>query len=60
MATIQPKGEKVRLAIKWIAEARLQDETQPMSDLIEKASAQFNLSPKEEAFLRAFYEEQAA
>jgi len=59
MATIQPKGEKVRQAIKWIAEVRLEDETSPLSSLIEKASCQFNLSPKEEAFIRSFYEEQA-
>ena len=59
MATIQPKGEKVRQAIKWIADARLEGEDDPLSALIEKASCQFNLSPKEEAFIRSFYEDQA-
>jgi len=57
MATIQPKGEKVRQAVKWIAEARLEDEDHPIGELIEKAAEQFNLSPKDEEFLRSFYEE---
>ena len=60
MATIQPKGEKVRQAVKWIAEARLEDEKQPISELIEKAAGQFNLSPKDEDFLRSFYDEKKA
>ncbi|MCF8145603.1 MAG: hypothetical protein K9N21_16950 [Deltaproteobacteria bacterium] len=59
MATVQPKGENVRQAVKWIAEARLEDETHPMGELIEKAARQFNLSPKDEEFLRSFYEERA-
>jgi hypothetical protein len=55
MATIQPKGEKVRQAVKWIAEARLEDESHPIGELIEKAAGRFNLSPKEEEFLISFY-----
>jgi hypothetical protein len=55
MATIQPKGEKVRQAVKWISESRLEDETQPMAQLIQEAAGRFNLSPKDEEFLRSFY-----
>jgi hypothetical protein len=55
MSTIQPKGENVRNAVKWISENRLEDEGRPISVLIQKASLRFNLSPKEEDFLRAFY-----
>ena len=57
MATIQPKGEKVRQAVKWISENLKDDETKPLGALIREASKQFNLSPKEESFLTAFYEE---
>ena len=57
MATIQPKGEKVRQAVKWISGNLRDDETQPLAALIREASNQFNLSPKEEAFLTAFYEQ---
>ncbi|MFO7739451.1 MAG: hypothetical protein R6V46_13310 [Desulfatiglandaceae bacterium] len=57
MATIQPKGEKLRQAVKWISEKRTEDENAAIYRLIEQASMQFNLSPKEEDFLRSFYEE---
>ena len=55
MATIQPKGEKVRQAVKWISEGRLEDETKPIPQLIQEAAGRFNLSPKDEEFLRSFY-----
>ena len=58
MATIQPKGERLRQAVKWISENRKEDETRPIYLLIEMAAQQFNLSPKEEEYLRAFYEQQ--
>jgi hypothetical protein len=57
MATIQPKGEKVRQAVKWISENLKEDEKRPIYRLIQDASLQFTLSPKEEEFLRSFYEE---
>lgn len=57
MATIQPKGQKVRQAVKWISEKCREDEGNEFGVLIEEASLRFNLSPKEEIFLRAFYEE---
>ena len=56
MDTIVPKGEKLRQVVKWISEKRKEDENRPMYRLIEQASLQFNLSPKEEEFLRSFYE----
>ena len=57
MAPIQPKGEKVRQAVKWISENLKEDEKRPIYRLIQDASLRFTLSPKEEAFLRSFYEE---
>jgi len=57
MATIQPKGEKVRQSVRWISEKRKEDERLPLNRLIEEVAARFNLSPKDEAFLRAFYEQ---
>ena len=57
MATIQPKGEKVRQAVKWISENLKEDEKRPIYRLIQDASLRFTLSPKEEDFLRSFYEE---
>ncbi|MFC1535333.1 hypothetical protein ACFL7M_18445 [Thermodesulfobacteriota bacterium] len=57
MATIQPKGEKVRQAVKWISGERKEDENKSLSLLIQDASTRFNLSPKDEEFLRCFYVE---
>jgi hypothetical protein len=55
MATIQPKGDKVRQAVKWVSEGRLEDEGRSIPLLIQEAASQFNLSPKDEEFLRSFY-----
>jgi len=57
VSTIQPKGEKMRKAIKWISEKRQEDESRSFSVLIQEASHLFNLSPKDEEFLVLFYKE---
>jgi len=57
VSTIQPKGEKIRQAVKWISEKRQEDESRSFSVLIQDASSQFNLSPKDEEFLVSFYKE---
>ena len=55
MATIMPKGEKLRQAVSWISEKLKEDDGAVVPLLIEKAALQFNLSPKDEDFLRSFY-----
>ena len=57
MATIQPKGENLRQAVKWISAERLEHENKPISGLIRAAGLRFNLSPKEEEYLFSFYME---
>jgi hypothetical protein len=57
MATIVPKGESIRQALKWISDNRLEDEKKSISLLIQEAGLKFNLSPKDEAFLVNFYKE---
>ena len=57
MSTIQPKGEKMRQAVKWISAERKEDEKKAISMLIQEASLKFNLSPKDEEFLISFYQE---
>lgn len=57
MATIIPEGEKIRQAVKWISELRKEDENASIGLLIEKAALKFNLSPKDENYLRSFYAE---
>lgn len=56
MATIQQKGEAVRKAVKWISECVKEDESRSLSILIIEAAGRYNLSPKEEDFIREFYE----
>ena len=60
MATIQPKGEKMRQAVKWISESLRETENKPITILIQEAGARFNLSPKEEEFLVSFYQDNNA
>ena len=55
MATIAPEGKNVKQAIKWISENLEENQTQNPIKLIEEAGARFNLSPKDEEFLRSFY-----
>ena len=57
MATIQPKGETIRQAVKWIAGVRKNNKDKSLRLLIQQAAKHFNLSPREEEFLRSFYEE---
>ena len=57
MATIVPKGENIRRALKWISDNRLEDKEKSFPLLIQEAGLKFNLSPKEETFLENFYKE---
>ena len=59
MSTIQPKGENVRQAIKWISAERQENPSKKTMTLIEEAGMRFNLSPKEQQFLVSFYEEKS-
>lgn len=58
MATIMPKGEKVRQAVRYISEKRKEDDKKPLRKLLQEAALRFNLSPKEEEDLVNFYREQ--
>ncbi|MEA3231868.1 MAG: hypothetical protein U9Q05_08955 [Thermodesulfobacteriota bacterium] len=55
--SIQPEGEDLRKAIKWISEQRQADPDQRLSTLVEAASRRYNLSPKDEMFLSRFVQE---
>ena len=48
---IQPQGDNIRNAIKWISEQRKETPGTPLQGLIEKAGVMFNLSPKDEIYL---------
>jgi hypothetical protein len=54
MSTIQPEGENLRKAVKWISDERQYGpEIKPVK-LIEKACLKFNLSPADAEYLAKF------
>ena len=55
MSQIIPEGEDVRKAVKWISNECKENKEIKISLLICDAAARYNLSPKDEEFLRAFY-----
>ncbi|GAB7022786.1 hypothetical protein [Salidesulfovibrio brasiliensis] len=57
MATIMPKSELAKKAIKWICEAKETSE-KPLEALIEEAAMRFNLGPADVEFLIRFFKEQ--
>ncbi len=57
MATMQPKGENIRQAVKWISAEVQDDPSRPLVKLVQEASEKFNLSPLEEEYLVSFYKE---
>ena len=48
---IEPEGEDLRKAVKWISEERLDNPNKKIRQLIEAACLKFNLSPKDADFL---------
>jgi hypothetical protein len=55
--TIQPQGEAVRKAIKYISEEKLATPDASLQMLIRNACMKFDLTPKDAMFLEEFYRE---
>jgi hypothetical protein len=55
MANIQPQGEALRQAVRWISGRLAEDPERKTSALIQEACARFNLTPKDEVYLESFY-----
>ena len=51
MPTIEPEGEELRKATKWMSEERQYNPDQPLAKLIEAACLKFDLSPADAEFL---------
>ena len=49
--SIQPKGEDLRRAVKWVSEERKYNPEKQQKDLIEEACVKFDLSPLDADFL---------
>ena len=55
--SIQPEGENVRRAVKWISDENKYNPGKSLKQLVEAASLKFNLSPLDESYLLKFYQE---
>jgi len=54
MSNIQPHGEDLRKAVKWISEQRQCNSGRAINALVQDACAIFDLSPKDSDFLSRF------
>ncbi len=55
MSDLLVEGEDLRKAVKCISEMRVAEPDALLSDLVQKASLKFDLSPKDECFLLSFF-----
>jgi hypothetical protein len=55
MTTVQPEGEDIRKAVKWISDERQYGPDKTLLQLIEEAGLKFNLSPRDEEYLINFF-----
>ena len=58
MPTVQPEGEDLRKAVKWISEERKYNPEAKLSKLIEEACLKFDLSPMDAEYLFNFFKKQ--
>ena len=55
--SLQPKGEDLRKAIRWISDSLKYEPGKKARALVMEASFKFDLSPKDEAYLMDFYKQ---
>ena len=55
MTTVQPEGEDIRKAVKWISDERQYGADKALIKLIEEAGLKFNLSPADQEYLINFF-----
>ena len=55
MSNIQPEGEDIRKAVKWISEERKYGTGKTFLKLIEEAGLKFDLSPMDTEYLINFF-----
>jgi hypothetical protein len=55
MTTVMPQSELMRQAVAWISERKASGTS--LAKILEEAGMRFNLSPKDQDFLREFFAE---
>ena len=58
MTTLQPAGEELRKAVKWISEARQDEPDKKLAKLIEEACIRFDLTPVDAEWLQKTFSEE--
>ena len=53
--SIEPEGEELRKATKWISDKLQYESNVSLAKAIEQASVKFDLSPKDVEFLMRFF-----
>ncbi len=56
--SLQPKGEDLRKAVKWISEQKQENSDIDVIELATRASIQFDLPPNDSQFLIRFVKEE--
>ena len=51
MSELQPKGEKLRRAVRWLSERRQEDPDAPLAALLDEATRRHDRSPREAELL---------
>ena len=57
MSTVQPRGEQLRKAVKYISEMRKENPEIDLVKLVDDTALRFDLSPKDSEFLSRFVKE---
>ena len=52
--SLQPKGEKLRRAVRWLSDRRREDPGAPLAALLDEATRRHDLSPREAELLIEF------
>lgn len=55
---MQPKGDKIKNAIKWISEMKEQHPDKSMMMITDEANIKFDLNPMESEFIIKFFKEE--
>lgn len=54
MSTLQPQGDKLRNAIKWISDQRQEKPDTNLTRLVDETCLKYDLNPKDSEFLLRF------
>lgn len=54
---MQPKGDKLKKAIKWVSETKNDFPEKELTMIINEANFRFDLDPNESGFLISFFKE---